>query len=113
MSIGYVVVAVLLSAVLAMSARGKLTKDERSVDVIHNKAKVPLSWFPLLAGLELLGAAGLLIGIAVVPIGIAAGVGLVLYFVGAVGAHLRAKDPMVLRPLFMLALAAVALALLA
>jgi VIT1/CCC1 family predicted Fe2+/Mn2+ transporter len=46
-----------------------------------------------LAALELLGALGLLVGIWVPFIGIAAAAGLTLYFLGAVVAHLRAKQP--------------------
>lgn len=42
---------------------------------------------------ELLGAAGLLAGLAWSPIGIAAAVGFVVMMVGAVVVHLRAKDP--------------------
>jgi hypothetical protein len=34
------------------------------------------------------------LGLWAKPLGIAAGVGLVLYFVGALYFHLRAKDPM-------------------
>jgi hypothetical protein len=51
---------------------------------------VPESWAPKLGILKLAGALGLLTGLAARPIGIAAGVGLVLYFVGAVIAHIRA-----------------------
>ncbi|WP_236566780.1 DoxX family protein [Nocardia sp. CY41] len=41
---------------------------------------------------EIAGAAGLLAGIWFAPLGVAAAIGLVLYFVGAVGAHLRGGD---------------------
>lgn len=52
---------------------------------------VPLSWFPLLAWLKAAGAAGLIVGLFVVPIiGIAAAAGLVVYFTGALIAHIRA-----------------------
>ncbi|WP_396134450.1 DoxX family protein [Arthrobacter oryzae] len=42
--------------------------------------------------LELAAAAGLLAGLAFWPIGIAAGIGAVLYFAGAIVAHLRVGD---------------------
>ena len=45
-----------------------------------------------LALLDLAGAGGLLIGIGWRPLGIAAATGLLLYFLGALGFHLRAKD---------------------
>jgi MFS superfamily sulfate permease-like transporter len=38
------------------------------------------------------GAVGLLLGFAVPVLGVAAAIGLVVYFVGAVSAHLRARD---------------------
>jgi uncharacterized membrane protein YedE/YeeE len=39
-----------------------------------------------------MGAGGLLVGLAVPVIGAAAAVGLVLYFICALGAHIRAHD---------------------
>ncbi|MEU5139177.1 DoxX family protein [Streptomyces sp. NPDC021139] len=62
--------------------------------VLANSAKVgvPESWLPGLAVLKAAGAAGLLIGLlGVRPLGIAAAAGLVLFFVGAVAAHVRAR----------------------
>ncbi len=58
-----------------------------------------MTWLPLLAVAELAGAVGLLVGLKVAPLGIAAGVGLALYFVGAVAAHVRAEDKNVAPPL--------------
>jgi DoxX-like family len=56
------------------------------------KAHVPRSWLPMLGVLKLAGAIGLLVGVVGLPvIGIAAATGLVLYFIGAVIAHLRAR----------------------
>ncbi len=62
--------------------------------VLENSAKVhvPRSWLPMLGILKLAGAIGLIVGLAGLPaIGIAAATGLVLYFIGAVSAHLRAR----------------------
>ena len=62
--------------------------------VLANSAKVhvPRSWLPMLGTLKLAGAAGLLVGLVGPPtVGIAAATGLVLYFIGAVIAHLRAR----------------------
>jgi DoxX-like protein len=42
---------------------------------------------------ELAGAAGLVTGLVVAPLGIAAATGLVLLMAGAVAFHIRAKDP--------------------
>jgi DoxX-like protein len=61
--------------------------------VLANSAKVhvPPSWLPMLGTLKIVGAIGLLVGVAGAPaIGIAAATGLVLFFIGAVIAHIRA-----------------------
>ncbi|MGW2642834.1 DoxX family protein [Streptomyces sp. NPDC001348] len=91
MFIAYVVVASLLALVLIASGRAKLVRDEKITEGMH-KIGVPDSWFPRLAALEIAGALGLLVGIFYRPLGTAAGVGVVLYFIGAVITHLRAKD---------------------
>lgn len=62
--------------------------------VLANSAEVgvPRSWLAPLAAAKLAGAAGLVVGLLVLPaLGIAAAVGLVLFFVGAVITHLRAR----------------------
>ena len=62
--------------------------------VLANSARVgvPQSWLPTLAVLKLAGAGGLFVGLlGLRHIGIAAAVGLVLYFVGAVVVHVRAR----------------------
>ncbi|NNH69977.1 DoxX family protein [Nocardia uniformis] len=91
MFIAYIVLAILLSVILVISGRAKLIKDEEITSTMV-RLGVPLNWFPILAGLEFAGAVGLLAGIAYRPLGIAAGIGVVLYFLGAVISHLRAAD---------------------
>ena len=91
MFIAYAVTGVLLALVLATSARAKLTHDKRVVDSLTG-AGVPLGMFPFLAACEVAGAVGLLAGLWYAPLGIAAAIGVVLYFLGAVGAHLRERD---------------------
>jgi DoxX-like family len=62
--------------------------------VLANSAKVhvPRSWLPMLGTLKLAGAIGLLVGLVGLPaVGIAAATGLVLFFLGAVIAHFRAR----------------------
>lgn len=62
--------------------------------VLANSAEVgvPRSWLPALAAAKLAGAAGLIVGLlGLRALGIAAAVGLVLFFVGAVITHLRAR----------------------
>lgn len=51
--------------------------------------RLPRSWMPMLGTLLAAGSAGLLAGFAVPPVGTLAAAGLVLYFVGALVAHLR------------------------
>lgn len=92
MFVALIVVTVLLAAVCVSSASLKLRKKEQAVAVIHGIVGVPLRFFPVLAGLELAGAAGILLGLWLEPLGIAAAAGLVAYFVGAVIGHLRVRD---------------------
>jgi hypothetical protein len=75
--------------------------------------RLPESTIPLWASLQLAGAAGLLLGLLAVPaVGIAAAIGLVLFFVGASLVHLRAHAYRSLpSPLFFLALAVATLVL--
>ena len=87
------VVSVVLALVLVGSAYAKLAKDPKVVDSIVKTVGVPENRLWVLAALELAGAAGLLIGLLWAPLGIAAAIGVVLYFVGAVLAHLRKRDP--------------------
>ncbi|MBX6357057.1 MAG: DoxX family protein [Micromonosporaceae bacterium] len=61
--------------------------------VLANSAEVhvPQSWLPRLAALKVAGAVGLLVGLAVPVIAILAATGLVLFYIGALVAHLRAR----------------------
>ncbi|TDO56652.1 DoxX-like protein [Kribbella sp. VKM Ac-2571] len=54
---------------------------------------VPRSWWPGLGLLKVTGAVGLLVGLWVRPIGVAAATGLFLYFAGAIVTVLRAHKP--------------------
>ena|ERR1700754_833201 len=60
--------------------------------VLDNMTKygVPHSWLFSLGALKAAGAAGLLVGLVLPGVGVAAAVGLVLYFLGAVITVLRA-----------------------
>lgn len=59
---------------------------------MHGVVGVPLERVPLLAALEFAGAIGVVIGLWVAPLGIAAATGLVLYFVGAIIGQVRVGD---------------------
>ena len=62
------------------------------VSIAMAKAGVPESWMTTLGVLKTAGALGLLVGIDVPVIGIAAAVGLIVFFVGAIITHLRGRD---------------------
>ena len=112
MHAAYLAITIIVAAITAFSAIGKIRRDPKIVKVVHETVGVPMKYFGLLAALEFAGAAGLVIGIGWPPLGIAAAVGLVLYFAGAVGSHVRVGDFGGLGPAaFMLVLAAVAGAL--
>lgn len=91
MFIAYLVVTLLAAAANIFSA---------TLDFIHfkqvlvnmAKAGVSESWITTLGFLKAAGALGLLVGIGVPPIGIAAAIGLVVFFVGAIVTHLWARD---------------------
>ena len=112
MHTAYLVVTVLLAAMAVFSALGKIRRDPRQVQVIHKTVGVPLKYFPALAACEFAGAVGLVVGIWWPPLGVAAAIGLVVYFIGAVASHLRAGDVEGIGPaFFMLVVSAAALAL--
>lgn len=112
MHIAYLVVTSLFAIMVAFSGVGKIRGDPKIVKVIHATVGVPMKYLPLLAACEFAGALGLVLGIWWPPLGVAAGIGLVLYFVGAVISHLRVGDfKGIGAATFMLALAAGALAL--
>ena len=108
MFVVYAIVAIVLSLMLLVSAFGKLTKMAPVVENL-GKVGVELSWFPGLAVLEILGAAGLLIGLGVAGLGIAAAIGVICYFVGALVFHFRAGDRSIGPPVLLLVLAIIAL----
>jgi hypothetical protein len=91
MFIAYAILAVLLALALAGSAFGKLSKQPKPAETFAALG-VPTSLVPFLAVCELAGAAGLVIGLWWAPLGVAAAAGVVAYFIGAVGAHLRVGD---------------------
>lgn len=111
MGIVYIALAVVFALMLAVSGLGKMRRHAHQVKVIHETVGVPLNYFSLLAACEFAGALGLVAGIWWPALGVAAAIGLALYFVGAIISHLRVGDIKGVGPaVFMLALAAGALA---
>jgi hypothetical protein len=91
MRIALVVISIVVAVLLTGSAAFKLSHRPAAVES-YRKAGVPESWFNRLAALLLLAAAGLVVGLWWPLAGIAAAIGLVVYFVVAVGFHVRAYD---------------------
>jgi hypothetical protein len=75
-------------AVAALADHLKWPPPMKSVD----KGIVTESMLPVLTAVKTVGALGLVVGLFVPWISIAAATGCVLYFVLAIGAHLRKRD---------------------
>jgi hypothetical protein len=86
-----VIVSCLLAMALAISAIRKLSHRPEVVRT-YARVGVPEARLYHLAIILLAGAAGLLAGLFWAPIGLAAAVGVVAYFLVAIAAHVRAGD---------------------
>jgi DoxX-like family len=89
-----VIVTLLLAALFTFSASIKLLGVSRSLAIRDHLGVKPLQW-RLIGALELAGVAGVLIGLAWPPIGIAAAIGLALLSTGAIAFHIKASDRVV------------------
>jgi uncharacterized membrane protein len=109
MSIFYPVITVVAALANGYAASLDFVGSE-SVKVVADRVGVSQKWmvpFGILLGA---GACGLLVGFAVPVLGAAAAVGLVVYFICALGAHIRMHDHGVGGAVSFLMLAAAALA---
>jgi len=91
MSTAATIVSALLAAILAAASVRKLSHREEVV-ASYERVGVPPDKLDQLAFILLAGAAGLVLGIIWAPIGIAAGIGVIVYFVLAIVAHIRHHD---------------------
>lgn len=91
MHVATVVVTVALAVLMVTAAVRKLSHHESVVES-YRRAGVPERMLSPLAAVLLAGAAGLLLGLWWAPVGVAAAVGTVGYFVGAIWFHIRAGD---------------------
>ena len=106
-----IIVLALFAVLLAVSAGGKLARHEMQMATLR-KVGFPEDKAWLLAACELAGAAGLVIGaVWWSPLAVAAAAGLILYFLGAAGSHLRKGDRAIGSAVMMSALAVVAMAI--
>jgi uncharacterized membrane protein YphA (DoxX/SURF4 family) len=85
---------VIFSSLLAFAAMGSaIAKLKKVPDVMASMASVGVkpNQVPLLAALEIAGGLGIIVGIWVPALGLAATIGLVLYFAGALLTHFKKK----------------------
>jgi DoxX-like family len=85
------IISCLLAALLVFTAVRKLSHRPEVV-ATYTRVGVPEDKLDSLAWILLAGAAGLLAGLFWPPIGVAAGIGLVVYFLLAIAAHVRYRD---------------------
>ncbi len=108
MYIAYVVVTIVVAlansyaAVLNFAGAG-------SVKVVADEVRVSQKWMVPFGILLACGAAGLLAGFAVPVLGTAAAIGLAFYFICALSAHIRVRDPKVAGAVSFLVMAVAAL----
>lgn len=114
MLIASAIVSVLLAVMMLMSGVMKLRRAPALMTSMA-AVNVPEATVPRLGLLEVAATLGLLLGLFWAPIGVAAAIGAVLYFIGAVVAHIRVGDKAVAPAavLLLLAIAALVLQLLA
>jgi DoxX-like family len=108
MHVTYLVTTILVALANGYAASLNFVGAE-SVKVVADRVQVSRVWMVPLGTLLASGAVGLLTGFAVPALGTAAAIGLVVYFICAVTAHLRVGDRQIGGALFFLLLAAAAL----
>src|SRR5262245_17210710 len=91
MDIATVIVTLLLAVMFAFAGSIKLLGVRQSLAIRDHLGVKPVQW-RLIGTLELLGVAGVALGLWYPSIGIAAAIGLALLGIGAVGFHIRASD---------------------
>src|SRR5258705_8471662 len=107
------VLSVLLALGFAMAGFSKLSTAADKMMAELGGLGLSTGLIRLIGALEILGAAGLVIGLWIGPLGLAATTGLALLMIGAVIYHIRARDnaKKTMPPLLLLLLSATVLAL--
>ena len=90
MQTAFLIVNVLAAAALTFSASADFARYQK-VLVSMARANVPESWLSRLGLLKAAGALGLLVGLWVPAVGAAAAIGVILFFIGAIVTHVRAR----------------------
>ncbi|MGA4786242.1 MULTISPECIES: DoxX family protein [Nocardia] len=91
MDIAYYIVGAAAALWIGFSGYSLFNKSEFVVEPL-NQYGVPRSWWNWLALAKSAGALGLVVGFFVPVIGVAAAVGLILYFLGAMATTVRAHS---------------------
>ncbi|WP_017568991.1 DoxX family protein [Nocardiopsis halotolerans] len=91
MSTAHIILTLIGAALAAFSAGSVFLRAPWVVQPLTEYG-VPRSWWPWLGTAKAAGAAGLLVGLFVPLVGVMAGIGLVLYFTGAVITVVRARS---------------------
>ena len=108
MQVIYLVITILAALATGYAASLNFIGAE-SVKLVADRVQVSRRWMVPLGTLLAFAAVGLLTGFAVPALGTAAAIGLVLYFLCALTAHLRVRDWQIGGAAFFLLLAAAAL----
>lgn len=108
MHIAYLVITLLAAVAIGYAAVLNFVGAE-SVKIVAERVLISQRWMVPFGTLLASGAAGLVAGLAVPELGLAAAAGLVAYFICAVIAHLRVRDRRIGGAVFFLILAAAAL----
>lgn len=90
MTTSYLIVTIVGAAMVGFSAVSIFTHATWVVRPLADYG-IPSSWWPWLGTAKAAGAAGLLVGLVAPIVGVLAGIGLVLYFTGAVITVVRAR----------------------
>jgi hypothetical protein len=104
----YVVITILVALANSYAAALNFVGAE-SVKVVADQVQVSQRWMIPFGVLLASGALGLVIGFAVPALGVAAAIGLVVYFICALSAHVRVHDPKIAGAVSFLTLAVAAL----
>ncbi len=88
------VIVPVLMAVIFTKAGLDMVRDGESMRTTAARLGIDQRQFGVIGGFQLLGAVGMLIGLAWAPLGVAAASGLGLLMLGALAAHLRVSDPL-------------------
>ncbi|MFJ3204609.1 DoxX family protein [Streptomyces sp. NPDC086989] len=108
MFVSLAVVTVFMSAVLLASAGAKSART-RHITEQMSALGIPQNMMAFLIGAQIAGAAGAIAGLWWGTLGVAAAIGLTLYFAGAAAFHLRVGDRKGASPAVVLTMTSVAL----